>query len=253
LVPALARECNYPLITCKGPEVLDKYIGASEAKVRELFERASQMAPSILFLDELEALAPRRGSDSTGVTDRVVNQLLTFLDGVEDISSGTVFIIGATSRPDKVDPAIIRPGRLEQHLYIGPPKSTNEWSDLLIKVSKNWNLKEESLRSLSVGEEIVNAVADIPRICPADVRAAFDTAHLNAVHRTLNGDVPGRDIKKIEIGMEDLKFGLRETNPSLCESEARSLESIYNSFRGNGSDFNADRKVKLRELKTSLK
>jgi len=253
LVPALARECNYPLITCKGPEVLDKYIGASEAKVRELFERASQMAPSILFLDELEALAPRRGSDSTGVTDRVVNQLLTFLDGVEDISSGTVFIIGATSRPDKVDPAIIRPGRLEQHLYIGPPKSTNEWSDLLIKVSKNWNLKEESLRSLSVGEEIVNAVVDIPRLCPADVRAAFDTAHLNAVHRTLNGDVPGKDIKKIEIDKEDLKFGLRETNPSLCESEARSLESIYNSFKGIRPHINADRKVKLRELKTSLR
>jgi peroxin-1 len=94
------------LIACKGPEVLDKYIGASEAKVRELFSRASAVAPSILFLDELDALAPRRGSDNTGVTDRVVNQLLTFLDGVEDASTGTVYVIGATFRPDKVDPAL---------------------------------------------------------------------------------------------------------------------------------------------------
>jgi peroxin-1 len=102
VIPALARECNYPIVKIRGPEIFDKYIGASEAKIRDIFERASQMAPSILFLDELEALAPRRGSDSTGVTDRVVNQLLTFLDGVEDASSGTVYIVGATSRPDKV-------------------------------------------------------------------------------------------------------------------------------------------------------
>jgi len=255
LVPALARECNYPLITCKGPEVLDKYIGASEAKVRELFERASQMAPSILFLDELEALAPRRGSDSTGVTDRVVNQLLTFLDGVEDASSDTVFIIGATSRPDKVDPAIIRPGRLEQHLYIGPPQTENEWSDLLIKTAKNWKLNADSFHSLSVGKEIVSTVMDISRLCPADVRAAFDTAHLNAVHRKLNGVVLGRDIKEIELDRDDIEFGLRETSPSLCESEARVLNSIYDSFRGNRSqpDEYADPKVATHEMKTSLR
>lgn len=233
--------------------MLDKYIGASEAKVRALFERASQMAPSILFLDELEALAPRRGSDSTGVTDRVVNQLLTFLDGVEDVSSGTVFIIGATSRPDKVDPAITRPGRLERHLYIGPPKNAKEWSDLMIKIAKNWNLKAESLRSLSIEEEIVKTVMNTPRLSPADVRAAFDTAHLNAVHRTLTEDVLGTDIKKIEIGIEDIRFGLGETNPSLSESEEKNLESIYNSFRGARSDLNKVSKANLRELKTSLR
>jgi len=253
VVPALARLCNYPLITCKGPEVLDKYIGASEAKVRALFERASQMAPSILFLDELEALAPRRGSDSTGVTDRVVNQLLTFLDGVEDVSSGTVFIIGATSRPDKVDPAIIRPGRLERHLYIGPPTCSKEWSDLMITIAKNWNLKAESLNYLSTSEELMNMVMNTPRLCPADVRAAFDTAHLNAVHRTLREDILAEDIKKIEIGIEDMIFGLGETNPSLSESEARNLEFVYNSFRGDRSNVNSDSKIKLRELKTSLR
>ena len=253
LVPALARLCNYPLITCKGPEVLDKYIGASEAKVRALFERAAQMAPSILFLDELEALAPRRGSDSTGVTDRVVNQLLTFLDGVEDVSSGTVFIIGATSRPDSVDPAICRPGRLERHLYVGPPESSEEWSDLLIKVAKNWNLKPECLQALSDGEAIVKSVTNTPRLCPADIRAAFDTAHLNALHRTLKDDVRGTDVEKIEIAIEDMRFGLKETNPSLSESESRTLEYIYKSFRGDRADLNTDSKAEFRQLKTSLR
>lgn len=253
LVPALARLCNYPLITCKGPEILDKYIGASEAKVRALFERASQMAPSILFLDELEALAPRRGSDSTGVTDRVVNQLLTFLDGVEDVSSGTVFIIGATSRPDSVDPAICRPGRLERHLYVGPPNSSEEWSDLLIKIATNWNVNAECLRALSEGGPIVNSVANTPRLCPADIRAAFDTAHLNAVHRTLKENVHGMDVEKIEICIEDMRFGLNETNPSLSERESRTLESIYKSFRGDRPDLNTDARVEFRELKTSLR
>ena len=101
IVPALAKECNFNLVRCNGPELLDKYIGASEAKVRQLFARAYAAAPCILFLDDFDALAPRRGSDHTGVTDRVVNQLLTFLDGVEsaDDRKGMVYVIGATSRP----------------------------------------------------------------------------------------------------------------------------------------------------------
>lgn len=231
LVPALASECNYPLITCKGPEILDKYIGASEAKVRELFERAAQMAPSILFLDELDALAPRRGSDSTGVTDRVVNQLLTFLDGVEDIASGTVYIIGATSRPDKVDPAIIRPGRLERHLFIGPPESDLEWSDLLLKLSKRWNLTSDCARALSTGDEILKEIKDISRLCPADIRAAFDTAHLNAVHRALKMTVAD-EVDKIFLETEDVRYGIRETRASLNENEFQLLERIYRPFRG---------------------
>mmetsp|Transcript_15130 Transcript_15130/g.42077 ORF Transcript_15130/g.42077 Transcript_15130/m.42077 type:complete len:1083 (+) Transcript_15130:113-3361(+) len=253
LVPALARKCNYPVVTCKGPEILDKYIGASEAKVRELFDRASQMAPSILFLDELEALAPRRGSDSTGVTDRVVNQLLTFLDGVEDVSSGTVFIIGATSRPDKVDPAIIRPGRLEQHIYVGPPESTDEWSDLLVKIAKKWSLKPETAQALSSGEEIPKMVKSISRICPADIRAAFDTAHLNAVHRALASVTRFNDIGNVELEKEDILFGLAETRASLSENESKILEPLYNSFRGNvPAPSDAEPKA-IRELKTSLR
>jgi len=237
LPPAIARECNYPIVTVKGPEILDKYIGQSEAKIRELFHRASQMAPSILFLDELEALSPRRGSDSTGVTDRVVNQLLTFLDGVEDASSGTVYIIGSTSRPDKVDPAILRPGRLERHLFVGPPECEQEWADLIVKIARQWNLAPECLSASTRGEkEIVQIVSAIPRLSPADLRAAFDTAHLHAVHRLLSV-MPAHEIEKVEVYMEDLKFGLQETRPSLNETEAGLLESLYKPFRGRSAGF----------------
>ncbi|KAG7369145.1 cell division cycle protein 48 [Nitzschia inconspicua] len=235
IVPALAKACNYPIVKVRGPEIFDKYIGASEAKVRELFERATQMAPSILFLDELEALAPRRGSDSTGVTDRVVNQLLTFLDGVEDASSGTVYIIGATSRPDKVDPAVVRPGRLERHLYLGPPQKHEEWTDLLMHISKQWNFTTECSLALADGAFIAS-ICDMPRLSPADVRAAFDTAHLHAVHRKLS-ETPASEIELVEIDVDDLLYGFRETRPSLNESEGRSLDAIYKPFRGKSGGY----------------
>lgn len=238
IVPALAQACNYPIVKVRGPEIFDKYIGASEAKVREMFERATQMAPSILFLDELEALAPRRGSDSTGVTDRVVNQLLTFLDGVEDASTGTVYIVGATSRPDKVDPAVVRPGRLERHLYLGPPKGQDEWTDLLLRVSNQWNLTVECSSALSDGS-LLPMLRETPRLSPADVRAAFDTAHLHAVHRRLK-ETPANEIKFIEIEIEDLMHGFQETRPSLNESEALALDAIYTPFRGKSGGYNKE-------------
>lgn len=110
LAAAVGKECGLLLSVIKGPELLDKYIGASEKAVRTIFMNAkSASRPSALFFDEFEALAPRRGRDNGGVTDRVVNQLLTFLDGVESFrganSAGTdVFVIAATSRPDLIDP-----------------------------------------------------------------------------------------------------------------------------------------------------
>ncbi|CAM9478899.1 unnamed protein product, partial [Phaeothamnion confervicola] len=116
---AVAAECGLNFIAIKGPEVLDKYIGASEAAVRSLFARAASAAPCVLFFDEFEAVAPRRGNDNTGVTDRVVNQLLTFLDGVEGRAG--VYVLAATSRPDMIDPALLRPGRLDKQLYCGFP------------------------------------------------------------------------------------------------------------------------------------
>merc|ERR1712139_572923 len=126
LVQAAANETKGLLrfLTVKGPELLSKYIGASEAGVRQKFERAAAAAPSVLFFDEIESLAPKRGADSTGVTDRVVNQMLCYLDGVED--RGRVFVVAATSRPDLVDAALMRPGRFDKICYVGLPDAAQK-------------------------------------------------------------------------------------------------------------------------------
>ena len=119
LAGALANKCGLNFISVKGPEVLSKFVGASEEGIRNLFIQAQKTQPCLLFFDEFDSLAPKRGHDSTGVTDRVVNQLLTQLDGVEVLNG--VWVLGATSRPDLIDPALLRPGRLDKLIFCPIP------------------------------------------------------------------------------------------------------------------------------------
>jgi transitional endoplasmic reticulum ATPase len=121
LAKGIASKRHLNFISVKGPELLSKGVGDSEKHVREAFRKARQSAPCIIFFDEIDALFPRRGTvnDSTHVTESVLSQFLTELDGVEELKE--VFVIGATNRPDLLDPALLRPGRLEKHLYIPPP------------------------------------------------------------------------------------------------------------------------------------
>ncbi|MFC4604819.1 AAA family ATPase [Rhodococcus kronopolitis] len=120
LVRALASSGQLSVHAVKGAELMDKWVGASEKAVRELFQRARDSAPSLIFLDEVDALAPRRGQSSdSGVSDRVVAALLTELDGIEPLRD--VVVLGATNRPDLIDPALLRPGRLERLVFVPPP------------------------------------------------------------------------------------------------------------------------------------
>lgn len=119
MAKAVATESEANFISIKGPELLSKYVGESEKQVREVFKRAKQVAPSIIFLDELDALAPRRGKDNNEVTDRVVTQLLTEIDGLEGLEG--VVVIGTTNRPDLLDGALLRPGRFDRHMLVPPP------------------------------------------------------------------------------------------------------------------------------------
>jgi len=122
LVRAIAGTGKANVLSVKGAELLSKWVGESERAVRELFRRAREAAPTLVFLDEVDALAPVRGQASDGgTTDRVVAALLTELDGVESLRN--VVVIGATNRPDLVDPALLRPGRLERLVYVPPPDS----------------------------------------------------------------------------------------------------------------------------------
>lgn len=117
LAKAIATSCSLNFFSVKGPELLNMYIGESEANVRRVFQRARDAKPCVIFFDELDSVAPKRGEkgDSGGVMDRIVSQLLAELDGMseggEEASAGDVFVIGATNRPDLLDPALLRPGR----------------------------------------------------------------------------------------------------------------------------------------------
>ena len=103
----------------KGSDILSKYIGGSEAAVRDIFEKALSVSPSIIFFDEFESIVPRRSSNNTGVNDRIVNQFLCYLDGVSALTG--VYILAASSRPEMIDPAVLRPGRLDAHLFLDYP------------------------------------------------------------------------------------------------------------------------------------
>uniref|UniRef100_A0A3P9MJV8 Peroxisomal ATPase PEX1 n=1 Tax=Oryzias latipes TaxID=8090 RepID=A0A3P9MJV8_ORYLA len=176
---AVAKDSGMNFISIKGPELLSKYIGASEQAVRDVFQRAQAASPCILFFDEFDSLAPRRGHDSTGVTDRVVNQLLTQLDGVEGLHG--VYVLAATSRPDLIDPALLRPGRLDKCLYCPPP-------DLEARV--------EILKALSTGlpltpdVDLEQLAAATEQFTGADLKALLYNAQLEAVHNKTNPCTP---------------------------------------------------------------
>ncbi|KAL2161595.1 hypothetical protein VTH06DRAFT_8157 [Thermothelomyces fergusii] len=180
LASAVAGECGLNFISVKGPEILNKYIGASEKSVRDLFERAQAAKPCVLFFDEFDSIAPKRGHDSTGVTDRVVNQLLTQMDGAEGLSG--VYVLAATSRPDLIDPALLRPGRLDKSLLCDFP-TLEDRLDIIralaqkVKVADEvWNSEE---RTLELGRRTEG-------FSGADLQALVSNAQLEAIHDVLN-------------------------------------------------------------------
>ena len=116
---ALKDEFKMKYFSVKGSDILSKYIGGSEAAVREVFEKALSVSPSIIFFDEFESIVPKRSANNTGVNDRIVNQFLCYLDGVSSISG--VYTVTASSRPDLIDPAVLRPGRLDAHMFLDYP------------------------------------------------------------------------------------------------------------------------------------
>ncbi|WVR00352.1 hypothetical protein IAU59_007495 [Kwoniella sp. CBS 9459] len=139
LAKAVATSCSLNFLSVKGPELLNMYIGESEANVRRLFQRARDASPCVIFMDELDSVAPKRGNqgDSAGVMDRIVSQLLAELDGMSSSTSGgggggQVFVLGATNRPDLLDPALLRPGRFDKMIYLSVP-DTNEAQLSVIK------------------------------------------------------------------------------------------------------------------------
>ncbi|NXH86398.1 PEX1 factor, partial [Edolisoma coerulescens] len=175
LAGVIARESGMNFISIKGPELLSKYIGASEQAVRDIFNRAQAAKPCIVFFDEFDSIAPRRGHDNTGVTDRVVNQLLTQLDGVEGLQG--VYVLAATSRPDLIDPALLRPGRLDKCLYCPPPDQNSRY-EILKALSHSLSLASDV--------DFQDLAAKTEQFTGADLKALLYNAQLEAIHTNLN-------------------------------------------------------------------
>ncbi|PHH59702.1 hypothetical protein CDD81_2648 [Ophiocordyceps australis] len=192
LASAVAGECGLNFISVKGPEILNKYIGASEKSVRDLFERAQAARPCVLFFDEFDSIAPKRGHDSTGVTDRVVNQLLTQMDGAEGLWG--VYVLAATSRPDLIDPALLRPGRLDKSLLCDMP-GLQDRLDIVRSLLQKVQLSPQ----LSQWHERLEQVARRTQgFSGADLQALVSNAQLEAIHDVLKVHAPGPALSSAE-------------------------------------------------------
>ncbi|CAI4048418.1 hypothetical protein SUVZ_12G4220 [Saccharomyces uvarum] len=139
---ALATESGINFLAVKGPEVFNKYVGESERAIREIFRKARSAAPSIIFFDEIDALSPDRDGGSTSAASHVLTSLLNEIDGVEELKG--VVIVAATNRPDEIDSALLRPGRLDRHIYVGPP-DVNARLEILKKCTKKFNIEESGI------------------------------------------------------------------------------------------------------------
>ncbi|KAF0288449.1 Peroxisome biogenesis factor 1 [Amphibalanus amphitrite] len=275
LARALAHQADINFFTVKGPELLSKYIGASELAVRDLFERASRASPALIFFDEFESLAPRRGHDSTGVTDRVVNQLLTLLDGAETpAGGGQLALLAATSRPDLLDPALLRPGRLGRLLRCRLPDRGERVEILsaltaeltlaadvqLERLAERTGLSGADLRALvtdahlravrdaapppelgaqsdSAGERRWRLV-DGPSLAADEAGAVDDHPALTAateLNSSGKGTAGSADRTAVVITQAHLEAALADLRPSLSPSELARYDAIYSQFeRGRG-------------------
>ncbi|GEL17071.1 AAA family ATPase [Pseudonocardia asaccharolytica] len=185
LLRALAGTGQLNVLSVKGAELLDKYVGESERAVRELFRKAADAAPALVFLDEVDALAPRRGASAdSGVADRVVAALLTELDGAEPLRD--VIVVGATNRPELIDPALLRPGRLERLVYVPPPDAAAR-GEILRAAGRNTPLAAEV--------DLDALAAELDGYSAADCAAVLREAALTAMRESLDAvEVTGAHI-----------------------------------------------------------
>ncbi|XP_029452596.1 peroxisome biogenesis factor 6 [Rhinatrema bivittatum] len=214
LAKAVATECAMTFLSVKGPELINMYVGQSEENVREVFARARAAAPCIIFFDELDSLAPNRGrsGDSGGVMDRVVSQMLSELDGLH--SSADVFVIGATNRPDLLDPALLRPGRFDKMLFVGVNDDRESQLRVLKAITRKFKL--DPLVSLS------SIIEKCPQqLTGADLYALCSDALMSAIKRKVEWIEQGLDTERSELVLttEDFLQAAVRLQPSLSEQD----------------------------------
>ena len=203
MAKAVANECQANFISIKGPELLTMWFGESEANVRDVFEKARQAAPCVLFFDELDSIAQQRGGshgDGGGAADRVMNQLLTEMDGVG--AKKNVFIIGATNRPDIIDTALMRPGRLDQLIYIPMPDYESRLGILRATLRKSPVSKDVDLSYLAAQTDKFTG-ADLTEICQTACKLAIREEIERDIERGRLREEAGEEMEEDDEDVED--------------------------------------------------
>jgi len=237
LAKAIANESQANFISVKGPEMLTMWFGESEANVREIFDKARQAAPCVLFFDELDSIAVQRGNsagDAGGAADRVLNQLLTEMDGMS--SKKTVFIIGATNRPEIIDPALLRPGRLDQMIYIPLPDAESRKQIFNAVLRKSPVAPDVDIDALVKHTNDFSG-ADITEICQRACKYAIRESIEKELEREKNPGNP--DSMEVEEEVDDVPFitrahfeeAMKYARQSVTQTQKLAYESFKESMR----------------------
>ena len=265
---AISGESGASFLSVKGPELLNMFVGESERAVRRVFERARASAPCVIFFDELDALCPRRGAGSgagggggegSNVSERVVNQLLTEMDGLE--GRGRVFVIGATNRPDMIDAAMLRPGRLERLIYV-PLPTQHERESILSTHMRHCPLRQPS--ELDKAQLIARIAADSrsERLSGADLAALVREATIAALkaaqrQRWSGGPtaVVAGEVLSVEVEWQHFDIALDKVKPSVSVEAERRYEKMSKTLRRaratlteTADDKHEDKKQRQEEL-----
>ena len=205
LAKAVATESEANFIAVKGPEFLNKWVGESEKAVRETFRKARQASPCVIFMDEIDSIAPERGTGGdSNVTERVISQMLTEMDGLESLNN--VVVIAATNRPDIMDPALLRPGRFDKSIFIGPPDKESRKAIFGIH-TKN--------RPLAEDVDLEELAEKTDGCTGADISAICNEAVMNAVRHLIaeNPEPKDEDIQNCRVSKEDFEKALDKFGP----------------------------------------
>ncbi|CCG83172.1 Peroxisome assembly factor-2 [Taphrina deformans PYCC 5710] len=248
LAKAVATSFSLNFFSVKGPELLNMYIGESEANVRRVFQRARDAKPCVVFFDELDSVAPKRGNqgDSGGVMDRIVSQLLSELDGMSEGKDGSggggVFVIGATNRPDLLDPALLRPGRFDKMLYLGVSDTDDAQHNILSALTRKFKLAPSlDLRSVAVACPFTYTGADFYALC-SDAMLKAMTRRAGAVDAKVRALDPPRSTQyffdhlatkaDVEVVVSELDFmeAVQELVPSVSQSELDHYRKVQAQF-----------------------
>ncbi|MCD6147168.1 MAG: CDC48 family AAA ATPase [Thermoplasmata archaeon] len=221
LAKAVATESEANFISVKGPEFLSKWVGESEKAVRETFRKARQASPCIIFFDEIDSITPTRGSSSDShVTERVISQILTELDGLEELRDVTV--IAATNRPDIIDPALLRPGRFDRHIYVTLPDKEARKEIFRIHTKKKPLAKDVDLDKLAEKTEGYTG-SDIATLC--------NEAVMNAIREHINkgGAIEKEKLKKVKVRAKHFEEALKKVAP-ISKKEVERYVKIASQF-----------------------